>query len=193
MLTDIQIINLGLSKISTSRISSIAPARTPLEAFVATIYAHCRRTELMRRRWVFALVEDFTLTQEDTIEGTERPYKYPLPIDCLRVVRRKREEWVQRGRYIYSAYDTLSISYIRNVPEEDFDPLFEEVLACRVAYESAEFVTQSNAKKDSTFSLYKDAVAEAGKANAFVIGSEDMEDDDNQFSWVSASHHGSVW
>jgi hypothetical protein len=72
-----------------------------------------------------------------------------------------------------------------NRDEEDFDVLFEEVLACKVAYESCEFVTQSNSKKATALQEYKDAVVEAAKANAFVTGAEDIQDNDATFSWVA--------
>lgn len=184
MLTDVQHINLGLSKISSSRINRIDPAVTPLESFMAANYPHWRRRELSKRRWVFALEENYRLTLEAVLEDVDQPYKFRIPNDCLKPVRGKTTEWKQRGRYIYSNYETLAIDYIRNVPEADFDPLFTEVLACAVAAESVEFVTQSNAKKEMAFSLYKEAVVDAAKANAFVLGPEDMNGEDETYSWI---------
>lgn len=188
MLTDVEIINLGLSKIAANRVSRIDPARTPLEAYMATNYPHWKRVELSKRRWVFALVDDYQLTQTAVLTNVERPYKYAIPIDCLYPVRNKSTEWVQRGRFIYSAYSTLKISYIRNAPESEFDPLFNEVLACKVAYESVEYVTQSNSKKDAARADYEDAVRIAGSANAFVIGSEEINTDEQDYEWISARH-----
>ena len=189
MFTDVQVINLGLSKIASNRIARIAPAQTQLEGYMASNYQHWKRTELAKRRWVFALEEHYQLTVEATLTNVNRPYKYALPIDCLRPVREKNSEWVQRGRYIYSAYSTLRITYIKNVDESEFDPLFNEVLACRIAYESAEYVTQSNAKKTAAFELYNDAIRVAGQCNAFTIGPEDINDEnDDDSSWVVSRH-----
>jgi len=184
MLTDVQHINLGLSKISASRVNRIDPAVTPLEAFMAANYPHWRRRELSKRRWVFATEDDYQLTLETTLTGVNQPYKYRMPNDCLRPLRNKTTEWKQRGRYIYSNYSTLSIDFIKNVHEADFDPLFTEVLAAAVAMESVEYVTQSNAKKEMAFSLYKEAVVDAAKANAFVLGPEDMNGNDESYSWI---------
>lgn len=188
MLTDVQIINLGLSKIASNRVARIDPAQTPLEAFMASNYKHWKRTELAKRRWVFALVENYALTLETTLTDVDRPYKYALPIDCLRPVREKNTEWVQRGRYLYSGYSTLKISYIRNASEDEFDPLFDEVLASKVAYESAEYVTQSNAKKELAKAQYDDAIRVAGQCNAFIIGPEDIQADDSEFEWLAGRH-----
>ena len=185
MLTDVQLINGGLSKIASNRIARIDPAKTSLEGFMASNYPHWRRTELTKRRWVFATEEQYALTLESSrTDGVPKPHKFALPIDCLRPIRNKKTEWIQRGKFIYSAYDTLKVDYIRNASEDEFDPLFDEVLMCKIAYESAEYVTQSNTKKDFAFKLYKDAVALAGQANAFIIGPEDIQADDDDFTWL---------
>lgn len=190
MLTDVQNINLGLSKIASSRVARIDPATTPLEKYMAINYPQWRRAELTKRRWVFAKVEEYQLTLNATLTDTEKKYKYVLPIDCLRPIRNKTTEWVQRGRYIYSSQSSLKIDYIKNVSEAEDDPLFTEVLACKIAFESAEYVTQSTAKKESAKDDYKTAVAEAGAANAFTIGPEDIGSDDDDFSWIQARQGG---
>lgn len=185
MLTDVQVINLGLSKIAASRITSIAPPGTSLEKYMAVNYKEWKRYELTRRRWVFATEDNYLLTLNDTVDGTAKPYSFLLPVDCLRPIRDKCTEWVQRGRKLWSSYNTLRISYIRNAPEEEFDPLFNEVLACKIAMESAEYVTQSNSKRQLAESMYDRAVKDASEANAFVVGPEDVQSDDSAFSWLS--------
>lgn len=147
MFTSVQIINLGLSKIASSRVSRIDPPSTNLERFVAEGYQQWKRSELAKRRWVFAIDEYYTLTASAVFEGRERPYEYPLPPECLRPIRSKRAEWVQRRRSLYSAYNELTVPLIMNVDEDEFDPLFVDVLSCRIALESVEYVTQSNTKK----------------------------------------------
>jgi hypothetical protein len=189
MFTDVQLINNGLSKIASSRINRLDPASTPLEQFMKANYQQWKRSELTRRRWVFALEDHYKLTKTATLTDVRRPYKYALPINCLRPVRERNSEWVQRGRFIFSANDDLYIDYIRNVDESEFDPLFNEVLSCKIAFESAEYVTQSTTKKQTAFSEYNNAVRDAGLANAFVIGSEATEDNDDNFDWVRG-HHG---
>lgn len=186
MFTNVQIINLGLSKIASSRVSRIDPPVSPLERFEAEGYEHWKRSELTKRRWVFATEDDYTLTRTETLENVDRPYKFQLPVECLRPIRQRRTEWKQRRRYIYSAYDTLRISMIMNVDEVEFDPLFVEVLACRIALESVEYVTQSNTKKADAEALYRAAVDEAARANAFVIGPEDIAEDDSDFPFITS-------
>lgn len=191
MLTDAQIINLGLSKISSSRIGRIDPPKSPLENFMAINYPQWKRFELTKRRWVFATEDDYILTMTDVRDNVRQPYVYVLPNDCLRPIRTKCTEWKQRGRNIYSAYDSLSIDYIRDVAEAEFDPLFTELLACKVAWGSAEFVTQSTTKKQDAETEYEESVRTAGQANAYVIGAEDIAGDDSTFDWLDVRSQGS--
>lgn len=188
MYTPVEVINLGLGKIASSQIERIDPPQTSLERFIATGYPMWKRTELAVRRWVFATVYSHPLTQVETLTGVERPYKYQIPPEALRVIRGKRSEWKQGGRFIFSGYTELKIDYVRNAPEADFDALFVNVLACRVAFECAEFVTQSKSKKEDAASAYDAAVRDAGRANAYTIGAEDNTSDDGVYDFLTARY-----
>lgn len=190
MTTDISVINQGLSKLSASTISSIAPPTTNLERFLASSYPQWRDSELTKRRWLCA--SDYvTLTLQETLTGSvplSKPYKYGLPNNALAAIREKGSEWQRRGRFIYSAYSTLTVLFKLRIPEANFDPLLVDVVACRVALESAEYVTQSNVKKDTAKGWYDDAVAEAGRQNAFERGSEQQSNDEHDYegySWIN--------
>lgn len=186
MFTALQIINIGLSKIGASRVSDIKPPRSSLEKFNAENYDHWKRSELAKRRWVFATEEEYALPLIAVVEGVERPYKYELPTKCLRPIRERRTEWKQRKRFILSAQAGLRITFIENVDETDFDPMFVEVLAARIAMENVEYNTQSNTKFSTAKAMYDEAVETAGQMNAFVIGPEDIQDEDENFSFVTA-------
>lgn len=183
------ICNLGLGKIAASRVVTLSPPRSPVEKHCADGYANWRDDELGKRRWVFAL-EAATLTQagdpqDKLLDG--RKYKYALPNDCLKPIRDKHTEWVQRGLFLWSAYSSLPpIEYIRKANENEFPADFVNVLAARVAMESTEFCTQSNTKLQNAGQLYKDAVQSAGRSNAFVIGPEDTSLDDDNSTWITA-------
>ena len=188
MYTPVQIINLGLGKLGQSQIERIDPPRTSLERFVAAGYPIWKRTEIAKRRWVFATSYDVPMALTETITDVERPYKYVIGSDVLRVVRSRYSEWRQGGRYVFSAHAELKLTLIRNAVEADFDPLFVEVLASRIAFECAEFVTQSNTKKQEASDSYTVAVGEAGRANAYTIGAEDNTSDDGVYSFLTARY-----
>ena len=85
----------------------------------------------------------------------------------------------------FQAHDqNLRVSLIMNVPESELDPLFIEVLACRIAMECVEYVTQSNTKMEAASVLYDRAVTDATRANSFVIGPENITNDDSAYPFV---------
>ena len=180
MFTPVQIINIGLSKLGTTRVRRVDPAGNSLEKFVAENWPHWIVSELAKHRWVFATERNVELTAEGVIaDGDEMPYRYLLPVKVLRVLREQDSTWQQYGRYIHSANSTFKADMVMNQETEYLDPLFVEVLACRVAYESVEYITQSNTKKVPIKDMYRDAVTEAKKANAFVRGPEEVINDDD--------------
>ncbi len=189
MFTDVQIINLGLSKISSSRVNQIDPPKSNLERHMSDNYEHWKRLTLAKHPWVFARELDYDMTLVETLTSTvhdvARPYKYSMPADMLRPLRNSASEWVQRKRFIYSKNNTLTLDYVQNVDETDFDPIFVEVLAAYIAKESAEYVTQSNKKKETATLDYLEQLSDAKKANAFVVGSEDVDKDDSDFPFIS--------
>lgn len=178
MFTNVQIINQGLGKFASSKIRRIDPPSTNLEIHMADGYLAWKRSELAKHRWVFATEDDVILTVTSTITQTptiRQPYVYALPTECLRPIRQNDSEWKQRGHKLQSAYASgLTVSMILDKNEDEFDPLFVDVLACRIALESVDFVTQSNVKKEKIQEWYEDAVAVAKGANAFTIGAEDV-------------------
>lgn len=183
-----RIINLGLGKIGSTQITTYENPRSPIERFVSEGYPHWRDDELTSRRWVFAM-ERVKLTQSGPkLDDAFEPlvYQFALPEDMMQPVRQKRSEWEVRGKKLYASADTVWLEYVARKDEQMFTPAFREVLACRIALECAEFVTQSNTKKADALTLYNQAVTKAGRLNAFIIGSDDVETPDDLSEWTAA-------
>lgn len=189
------ICNLGLGRIAASLVSNLSPPVSALEKHCASGYGMWKRTELAKRRWVFA-VTSAVLTQEGpALSGVlaehamGRAYRYPLPTDCVRPLHpsvNSPYQWKQEGRVLLSTNSTLVLTYVRDVPDSDLEDEFVDVLAWRIAMECVEFATQSNTKKEDCRQEYRAALAEAGKNNAFVLGSEASTGEDEAFSWLSS-------
>ncbi len=183
------IINLGLGLLGQHSITSYANPANPLERRVVPAYAHQRRSELIKRRWVFNRhFASLTIRPDATMNTAERPYAFDLPNDYLAAVRDRTTTWQIRGNLLYSRYDSVVLEYKADVPEVQFDPLFVDVLAARIAVDNAEWITQSNIKKaDADDRFYKPAIQMAAANNALIIGSEDetgaLDEDD---TWLHA-------
>lgn len=179
------VINLGLNKLGSYAVNSIAPAVTPLEKKCALYYPQWRDEELTKNRWVFARGYAVLVEGGGAHETAERPYSFALPSDSLRPLRELGVTWEQRGKYLYNSTNTLTLNYVMRVVEADFDPLFVGVLAARIAEELCEYVTQSNLKKADATQKYKDAIKIAKAANALVIGFDDkLEEPDEDDEWL---------
>lgn len=186
-MTDLEVANLGLGKLSASRISVLSASGTPLERHITAGFAHWRKSELLKHRWVFATIDNFEMTLSDTLDEAEdgRIYVYDLDTDVLRPIRTQDAEWKQRGRKLYSKYDTLTISYLQTTTVIE-DDLFIEVLACRVARECVEYITQSNTKKADIIREYDEWIDQAKRNNAFIVGSEDINMHDEDYPFIAA-------
>lgn len=186
MLTDVEIINQGLGKFASARINRINPPSTSLERN-ATGYTQWRRSEISKHPWVFAREDDVVMTLSNTLTtNVSQKYVYDLPTDALRPIRTKRAEWKQRGRKLYSAYSTLTVNLLLDRPEDQFDPLFVDVLALRCAMELVDFVTQSNVKRDTITGWYKDAIDLAKLNNAFTVGPEEISSEVDDYDFLAA-------
>lgn len=190
MTTALDICNRGLAKIGASRISQLMPPRTPLERHCSANYPHWRDSELSgARRWTCALAIE-TLAQTNVYIDTNgiTYYVYDMPVNAFRPVRTNYSQWIQRGQKIYDPSPTFTAEFITRISEDTMDPFFIEVLACRVAKESAEFATQSSTKGESADSRYNRALADAARANAVQIGPEPMMVPEVLDEWITARY-----
>jgi hypothetical protein len=102
---------------------------------------------------------------------------YQLPSDFLRLVE-LGQWWVLyqpdvelfeiEGRTILTDESApLKIRYVANITNAGlFPPVFAEALACRLAAEAAEDLTQSLSKREAAESAYRAAISMARKTNA---------------------------
>lgn len=90
---------------------------------------------------------------------------YPLPADCLRVLRveDRSAAWKVEGRKIVSnAGAPLNILYTRQITDpNEFDPLLVEAIAARLAADLAHPITQSTSLIQVMWDLYRQKLIEA--------------------------------
>jgi hypothetical protein len=185
-ITALSIINGGLGKIAVPDISTIDPPKSSMEKHCANGYPKWRDSELQKRRWVFSL-EIIPLSQSaDPNLAMELPYKFALPTRVLRPLRSTYAKWQVRGRDVYNDAPDLTLETITRMDEALFDPAFIDVLEWRIAIECSRKGAQlaSTSMADITQG-YRMAIDEAKRANAFVIGTEDIQTADAHDSWLT--------
>lgn len=162
---------------------------------IKSMFDEVRRAEIRRHRWKFAI------KREELVALAEAPkfgyrYQFPLPNDYLSLVQvgefylrsRMQAPWsVEGGRILTNMEAPLRIRYQADVDNPGlFDPLFVEVLACKLAMEACEAINQSSTKYQACAEAYQFAVTEATRQDAI----ENPPNELPQGSWLDARGYG---
>lgn len=188
MASEVGICNAALDKLGAKRIASLSDDSRNARAMNAA-YERIRDAELRKHRWGFA-IRRASLAANSTEPEFGPANAYDVPTDFLRLIRpdpfrnSTEVDAVIEGRQILSDWDApLEIRYIAKITDPNtMDALFRDALACALAFECCEEITQSNTKKESARVDYKAVIAEAKRANAIEsVPAEPPED-----PWITA-------
>lgn len=194
MASVIDVANRALTKLGSARITSldddVKAARSINSCFYDILDA-----ELRKNRWSFAMKRDSLAALSDA-PAFGFDYQYQLPSDFIRLdmlddrypdvvmdnyINTETAEYqVENGKILANIAAPLKIRYVyRCLDPNLWDPLFREALACKIASEICEDLTQSDSKRQLALKEYSIAVTDAVKANA--IERPPQQQPDNQF------------
>lgn len=190
------IANRAITKLGEARVLTMLDD-TVAGRTMNSMFNQVRDAELRRNRWNFAL----SRTQLMALAAAPNwgyAYQYTLPADFLSLVQvgqfYVRPLSKAKGPWHVESNDSgtviltdmaapLLVRYVKRVDNSGlFDPLFVEVLACKLAMEGCETITQSGPKKQALAQEYKAALAEAARCNAL----ENPPDQLPRGSWLDA-------
>jgi hypothetical protein len=187
MTSEVDIANAALDKLGAETIDSLTSnnenARIINRRYRLVLNAMLRAHtwNCAKKRVVLAPLSDEPAFDYD--------YQFQLPADCLRpIFPSATTDWKVEGKKILTNDGAvLNLPYISTLEDpNDMDACFVETFAARLAYEIAEKVTQSATKRKLAAEAYKEAMAEAKKANAF----ESIPQAQDYSSWVDARRIG---
>lgn len=194
MASVIDVANRALTKLGSSRITSldddVKAARSINSCFYDILDA-----ELRKNRWSFAMKRSSMAALSDA-PAFGFTYQYQLPDDYLRLdmlddrypdivmdnyVNTETAEYqIESGKILTDIVAPLKIRYVcRCLDPNLWDPLFREALACKIAAEICEDLTQSNEKRKMAWQEYQQAISDAKRCNA--IERPPQQQPDNQF------------
>lgn len=142
-----------------------------------------RQSELIKNPWAFAIfrVSLTSLDAEDAPTSDVYPYAFEEPEDALRVLPLTENgevggvpiSWKQEGGLILTDYASPHlIRYIGNLTDPaDWNVLFVEALAARLAMKIAMPLTNKPTVLQGAKVVYDEAIAEARRVNAIILGS----------------------
>lgn len=177
----IQIANRALTKLGSARITSIDDDVKAARS-VKSCFEDLRDDELRAYRWQFAMKRT-SLAALATAPAFGYLYQYQVPSDFLRIdmcddrypstimdnyIGTEYLDWILEGNKILTDIDApLKLRYIARIEDPNqWDVNFREALACRIAAELAEDLTQSNQKRQLAWEEYKIAINKAIKSNS---------------------------
>lgn len=199
MASQVECCNRALTKLGAARITALTD-NSKSARVMASLWDTVRRSELRRRNWGFAMSRD-SLPASSTAPAWGFANAFPLPADFLRLAQvndtfavpsltdyRQEDDsaWsierVDDVVCICCDFDApLKIRYVVDVTDPgQFDPLFVEALASKLAYEACYEITQSRQGLESAMQDYKDAIRDAARNNAIEKAPAGLPDD----SWI---------
>ncbi len=188
MASDVDIANVGLSKIGGKAITAFAE-ETVSGRLVNLTYNGLRDAVLRDHFWNFAMRRASLAASTTSPEwGFSNAFDLPSePNYCLRVKNVNNafdDQWKVEGRQIVTDLSApLQILYIQRVTDsEQFDSLFVETLAQFCAAEWAEKLTSSTTLRTQMTQLYSAKLQQARSMD----GQEGTTDDLEASEWINA-------
>lgn len=155
----VDLCNRALDKLGHKPITSLGDGNTAANMLTRT-WPIVRDALLREHPWNFA-VSRATTAPDAAAPAWGYTYQHTLPTDCLKLLdvdSLAYPDYQIEGGKILTNDDTLNIVYLRQVTDpNEYDPLFVELAASRLAYELAERLTQSNAKIEKAAAEYQEA------------------------------------
>ena len=171
MASVVDIYNRALQKLGAKRITSVDENSNAAQE-LNQCYSDVRDAALEEHRWSFA-IERAAIAADSPVPIWGRDNSFTLPSDCLKVIPPYPEDdnvdrdWVIEGRKVITDETSpLYIRYIKQITDPNqMSPLFREYLACKLAFEICEKLTQSNTKKEGLREDMKEVISQAKKSN----------------------------
>lgn len=187
MASVIDIYNRSLQLLGAKRVRIVNESTASARA-CNSCYEVLRDAELRKHPWNFA-IKRATLAAESPAPEWGRSNSFVLPSDYLKLVAEYEERnslaldyVIENGRILTNLSAPYYLRYVSRVTDVNkMDALFREALACSMATNMSEELTQSNSKIQTTAALYKTAIVEAKKANMF----EKVAANPPESSWIT--------
>src|SRR5438105_3090689 len=157
MASKVSIANRALTKLGADRILLLSDD-TQQARVMNSMFDDVRDAEIRRHHWKFA-IKRASIPALVAAPVWGYAYQYPVPMDYLglvqvnqiyvRSVRKGTAPWsVEGGNILTDLTAPLNVRYVARIDNPGtYDPLFVEALACKLALEAAESLTQSSSKK----------------------------------------------
>lgn len=193
--TTTQVTNQALLKLGSDTIASLSEDTKPARICNA-IFVLLRDEMLRQHPWNFAMARSELVADVADAPDFEFTYQYALPDDYIRLIGlyNDRTRFKIEGGYILTDSDTVDIIYIQQMEDPtEWDPLFREAFATRLASEIALALTGSNTVAQALMFDYGIKLGKAKSVDAQENYSDGFIVDDLISSRLTGSPNGPTW
>lgn len=194
MASKVSIANRALTKLGAERILLLEDENQQARV-MKSMFDDVRDAEIRRNRWKFAIKRaELVALAAAPLFGYRN--QFPLPNDYIGLVQvgehyvrtGQQALWsVEGGNILTNLPAPMRIRYQARIENTGlFDPLFVEVLSCKLAMEASETLTQSGTKYQAAADAYQFALREAVRQDAI----ENPPDELPQGSWLDSRGYG---
>jgi hypothetical protein len=179
-LTPVDVANMALGILVEAPINSLEEDNKAAR-LLNLHFETTRQSELMKQSWAFAIFRVELDPEDDAPTGNEYNYAYTVPDDALRVLPLTdtgeasglRVPFKQEGGLILTNYSgPRLVRYIANLTDPaDWDALFIEAFAARLAMKIAMPLTNKPSVLQGAQLVYNEAISEARRVNSIVSSS----------------------
>lgn len=199
-----QLCNMALARIGHQKPLTDFTSDTTTAGDIARLfYANTRDQMLRSHPWNFA-IKRVALAASTSTPNHEYDYAFPLPDDCLRVIRTSweatgwssRDEavkvfWSEPGypyrieqNQLLTNESSVSIEYIARIEDtSQFDPMFTDCLVQRLAAEFSQPLADNATLTKNLWDIYNQKMSEARVMDAQEGSARDVVDNSG---WVQA-------
>lgn len=182
----VDVCNRALDKLGQIPITSLTDGNTAAN-LCDRVWPITRDQVLREHPWNFA-IRRTTTAPETSAPSWGFLYKHALPSNCLRLIEvdgLTTGEYLVEGRYILTDENVLYLRYLARIEDpNEFDSLFTDVVATRMAFDMCEGLTQSTTKKDWLYKEYEDLLLQAKRADGQENPPAELEEDD----WINVRY-----
>ena len=162
-----QIANVALTRLGHLQIVTFDDGTKPSD-LCRLHYPICRDALLRMHAWNFA-IRRVALALSATAPNHEYSYAYALPTDCIRVIRTGLEadgfsgiDYRIEGKFLLTDETPVNIEYVARITDvTQFDDMFVDVLAQRMAAEMAMPLTDNASLTKTAWDIYTTKLQEA--------------------------------
>jgi hypothetical protein len=182
------ICNLALTRLGHRLITDMTE-NTKAAELCRLHYPLCRDAVLRAHPWNFAIKRIALMSEVATI-AFDFTYRFPLPPDCLKVMRTDLDDACEvyrvEGRAIVTNATAVAIQYIARITDVTlYDAMFVDVLAARLAAEIAMPLTDTASLASSMMSVAEAKLRDARAMDAQEGTPRDMID---ATGWLNARY-----